>query len=561
LDCFKPLVIDDAALELNARQIAEHPLDPFGFAMFWYDHPQPANEVLTPPVFPYYWAGVRSLARCISVDLDQPLVWKAALFPWALLLTTAWAVLLRRFVGVVEPLLFFFVLSPVVLPALNLMLDLPALALGLGALALFVQTVGKGCRFGVLAAGLLAGLAMQTKFTAFVTPVLMLLYACLNSRFLQGVAAAFCAAAVFVAWEVVTWQLYGQSHFLAALPGGEGALQRKLAVWPFLLSHLGGLSAALLCLGLTGLGVRGRGLAATAGLATLGFLAIALFDVRFTSRASLSPMLFGPQTVEMIEFQLAEIIFLAFGAAVLLTAVFTTRRLMQMRAASTNRDALFLAGWVVLEILAYPAMSPFPAARRVLWLSAALTLLLGRLAVRRLRASRRTWTLTAIAAGSSLLGLAFWGLDCYGASVQRDAAAESARWVQAQGCGRGWFVGHWGFRYYAEQSGLREVIPHYHPPHSRIHMPEPSRLEKDDWLVVPDPRLAQQPLAIDPTRLELAAQLHFGGGVPLRTMSCYYGGRVPLEHNEGPLLEVRIYRVIQGFTPHLGTPPTFQSGY
>ena len=40
----KPVLIDDTAYLAFARHIAAHPLDPYGFAFFWYDKPEPAFE-------------------------------------------------------------------------------------------------------------------------------------------------------------------------------------------------------------------------------------------------------------------------------------------------------------------------------------------------------------------------------------------------------------------------------------------------------------------------------------------------------------------------------------
>ena len=43
---FKPLVVDDPAYFQLARHIASHPLDPYGFAIFWRDVPEPAIPAL-----------------------------------------------------------------------------------------------------------------------------------------------------------------------------------------------------------------------------------------------------------------------------------------------------------------------------------------------------------------------------------------------------------------------------------------------------------------------------------------------------------------------------------
>lgn len=51
VDVAKPLVVDDAAYRAD-------PSDPYGFEIHWNDDdPQPAFQVLAPPVLPYWLAG------------------------------------------------------------------------------------------------------------------------------------------------------------------------------------------------------------------------------------------------------------------------------------------------------------------------------------------------------------------------------------------------------------------------------------------------------------------------------------------------------------------------
>ena len=52
LNSLKPLLIDDSAYYYYAAQLARHPFDPYGFEVFWYQAPEPANQVLAPPVLP-----------------------------------------------------------------------------------------------------------------------------------------------------------------------------------------------------------------------------------------------------------------------------------------------------------------------------------------------------------------------------------------------------------------------------------------------------------------------------------------------------------------------------
>ncbi len=133
LNAFKPLHIDDSTYYQIAAHIAEHPADPYGFAMMEWNGPVPANHVLAPPVIPYWWAaGIRLFGM-------HPWAWKLWLFPFCFLFVMALDALLCRFASAVAgPLLIMTVLSPVFVPSLNLMLDIPALALGLSAVALFL---------------------------------------------------------------------------------------------------------------------------------------------------------------------------------------------------------------------------------------------------------------------------------------------------------------------------------------------------------------------------------------------------------------------------------------
>ena len=103
-----------------------------------------------------------------------------------------------------------------------------------------------------------------------------------------------------------------------------------------------------------------------------------------------------------------------------------------------------------------------------------------------------------------------------------------------------WFVGHYGFQYYAERSGMRST--YLWPP------PEDAPKRATGWRrrTAPSPRRTSiwktRPCAEE-------TQLLFTDPVPLRTVSCFYCGRVPLEHHEGPRLTVRIYRVMEDFQP------------
>jgi len=557
LNALKPLQIDDAAYECYARQIARQPLEPYGFVMFWYDHPQPANEVLAPPLLPYYWALLRRLMG------DNPLLWKLGLYPWALLLALGLRGLLRRFAApLADPLLALLLLSPLLLPAFNLMLDIPALALSLSALVLFFRAMDDRRPALAVWAGLLAGLGMQTKYTAFLAAPVILLYSGLAGRLLLGLAACLTAAHVFVLWECLLTLIQGRSHFLANLPGETSWLQ-KLDQLPFLFSLLGGVGPAGVLLGLAGLGLRRRWLALAGGVVLLGYLLIALLDVRFTSSARLSPKLFGAMPEANEQFELAEVLFdlwAAAGGVVVGLAAWRLLRRELERDSWWRSKTLFLLIWLAVEVAGYVVLTPFPAVRRVLGVGVVLALLLGRLASTRAALLWRQGTLTALLILGIGLGLGFWALDTHGAWVQKRAAEMAAAWIQERGGGRVWYVGHWGFQFYAERLGMTAVVPRYPQAEELPGLPPPSRLRRGDWLVVPDIRQNQQEIALAGEPLELEACLVLDGWLTLNTVPAFHGGRTPVEHREGSYLEVRIFRVREDFTPRLGEPVSFHAG-
>ena len=531
LNALKPVHIDDSAYTYYSAQDAAHPLDPYGFQILWYYAPQPADEVLAPPVFPYTWAAAR------VVFGERPWAWKLAMLPWCLLLTWAVYALLRRFApGMELPLTTMTLLSPAVLPGINLMLDVPALALSLASVNLFLHACDRDSLGRAVLAGLVAGVAMETKYTSALAPAVMLLAAATTGRRRLWPAAAVAAAQVFVSWEFLIALLYGKSHFLFFLRCSSGTLAEKAALFSLFFSFLGGLAPFLALLGLAALGARRCWLAAVTALVAVGFALIALFDSRFSGEVRPAPAWFGHVQTPKWSFELAEILFDVFAAGVAAVLVVVVRRLW---GGGDRRGTLFLLLWLGLEALAYYPLTPFPAARRLLGLVIVLTLLVGRLAARACLTPERRRVVWAVAACGAALGLAYFALDAREAWAEKWGAERAAAWLAGRG-GHVWYVGHYGFQYYAESNEMRPTYTGAPPEESP---------RKGDWLVRPDGRVGSQVLDFDSPALREVKKLTLDDPVPLRTVSCYYCGRTPLEHHEGPRMAVRIYEVVADYDP------------
>jgi hypothetical protein len=552
LDCVKPLVIDDTAYSYYARQAAEHPLDPYGFAVLWWQRPQPANYVLAPPVLPYWWS--------VAVRLfgESPVLWKFWLLPVSLLFAWALHALFRRFArGLELPLTWLTVLSPVFLPGLNLMLDVPALALSLTAVVLFLRAADRDSPALAALAGLVAGLAMQTKYTGFLAPAVMFLYAALYGKLRLWPAAVVPALQVFVGWEFLTALLYGQSHFLNATRWSSSTSLEKAGLWLPLLGILGTGAPVLTLLGLAALRARPWVLVLGGAVALLAYAATAcLGGMLHVEEIRLFPVhkLPAKLPLEIITFGLLGALGVGVLAAVgLRLGLPPAARFARAWRGRMYRDRWFLVLWLGLELAGYFTLTPFPAVRRVLGIVVVATLLAGRLASRTCRSRARARLVYGLAAFSAVLGLGFAALDWWEGRAEKTLAESAAAAARARGGGTVWFVGHWGFQYYAEHCGMRPVVPAYGPSQGEllyVPLPEPSLLREGDWLVQPEWRLTQQQIDLDPRRTEEVLRLTVTDPVPLRTVMCYYSGDTALQHRPaGARLEVTLYRVTADFVP------------
>jgi hypothetical protein len=533
LNAWKPLHIDDTAHYYYAAHIAHHPLDPYGFEVFWYQEPEPANHVLTPLLTDYWWAVA------IRLFGERPWAWKIWLWPFALLFVGPLYLLLRRFArGVEMPLVIMTVLSPTFLPSFNLMLDVPALALSLGSFVVFLHACERGILSLAALAGFIAFLAIQTKYTGFLAPGIMLLYACVFGHWRHGLLAGAVTTLLFVAWECLIARLYGESHFLYHLNDNQTSLGTKLGELSFpLLAYLGGLGPALALLSLSALRGTSKRLVIMGGVFLLGYLLLAIIPSRY---ATLTWHL-GKYSDRL---RFGDALFAIFGWIVCGIVLVVLCRLCRMAGGGWRlsrwrryRIEWFLVLWLALEIAGYYALTPFAAARRIMGIVVVATLCIGRLASRTCRSPARQAQVRGVVCGGVLLGLGFCGVDLRDAYAAKEAAEGSAELLRNQPAGTVWYVAHWGFQYYAERAGMKPVVA------------DESRLRSGDWLVVPDARYEQQRIEINDDALELVDTLSIQDFLPWRTVRCFYGGRVPLEHQEGPRRSVRIYRVRADFIP------------
>jgi hypothetical protein len=536
LNASKPLQLDDTAYYYFARHIAAHPLDPYGLEIFWNDRTQPAFEVLAPPVLPYWWS--------IAIRLfgDNEFLWKLWLFPFAALLAVSCYDLLRRFAPAAEmPFIAFVLFSPVVLPSLNLMLDIPALALSLAALAILSRACDSRSAWLSLPAGFLAALAMETKYTALSTPAVMLAYAMIHGRTGRGVLASavafllFCGCEGFLAWR------YGHSHFLYHAQAATTTLRHKLELVQPLLTVAGGTLPFLGLLALLALRLSGKllGMAATAVLAVYGLL---LYTPASWTEMSLD---LGFATLRSRQDTLLfELTGTAVWAAVLgcLAVLFMCRYVTRAGktgnpACGADRISVFLGIWLLIELCSYFALSPFPAVRRFLGITVVVTFIVARMVSMQPWTSLRRQVFRTIICAHCALGFLYAIIDWRDAHAQRIAIQESLRSIGDHVGSKVWFDGHWGWQFYAERGGMRPVEPNK------------SEMHAGDYFILADNQLWISRLDLAQAPFEPIRELRIVDCLPLRTMPNYYCSLLPLRRFSGPRLRVQIFKLAKDFMP------------
>jgi hypothetical protein len=554
-NAFKPAVIDDLGYIWYVRQIAQTPLQPFGpppdgFYLNWYQYGQPAFTLLTPMVLPYW------LAVGYSLFGENLFLFKLWLFPFCLLFTTSLFSLFRRFApGMEKPLLALTAFSPTFLPSLNVMVDVPAIALNLTAIAFFCRALDrpKPRWRMIMVAGLVAGLAAQTKYTGITALAVLFLYGIARRQRLPTIAAIVIATGIFVGWEAYLTHVYGRSHFLLQLeirrtksPIDESAsalqrlgseidatLEKKASMTSPLFGYLGGLGMGMIPLFLLGLRFPIRFVHFFTAIAIAGFLTMTLLPERWAT-------FYRDVANDRNVVSVGTILMGATGVcfALLLSAscaVLAFKRTLRIRRSAT---CWFLIGWLMVEFLAYYVLTPFAAARRAMGIVVVASMMIGRILSTNRDPERGKWVHRYCALGVAI-GFVYAWTDYRDAVAEHNALFESIKLVHEQSGGRPriWFAGHWGFQYYGEREGLQTVYP------------DESIIEAGDWIIVPDspPRPYAQKFQLRTPFAEKRGVVEIHEGWPLNTNPIYYDGYMPIRRHDGFRLRVAIYRANERF--------------
>jgi hypothetical protein len=461
LACLLPFVhkafhIDDPLFLWAARQIREHPLDFYGFNVYWYFNREPmATVTKNPPLTAHYIA----LVSLVTGWRETPL--HLAMLVWPLAAVWGMYCLAERFTA--RPLLATLaaILTPVFLvSSTSLMCDTMTLCIWVWAIVLWDR--GLDGRWGpLIASGMLMALCPLAKYFGISLVPLLLVYGFLRKRRPgKWLLVLLIPLLALGAYEWHTWSLYGKPLFAyATIYSGQLRQQFHLSFDPWGktlvgIAFLGGCVASPLFFA-PFLGRRRRMflfLFAVGGALTL-FLMYAAWNTK-DPRLNELEHLWGPSPPEQWHV-LTQSLFSIAGLAVFLLAAADLW--------SKPRDAgswlLFL--WVVGTFVFAAYVNWSVNGRSILPLVPAVGILLAR-ALDRQRGTappRMDWSLAWPLAPAAALALMVAWADYWQADSAR-AAAERFRAEYGAGTQPVWYQGHWGFGYYMNEFGF--PVPDLH---------------------------------------------------------------------------------------------------
>ena len=448
----KPFNIDDTLFVYEARQIAQHPLDPFGFKVNWYLDAIPmAYETRNPPLASYY-----SAAAAVFVGWSERALHLAFLLP---ALATIWGTyrLAQRLTN--SPLLAAMatLLTPGFLVSANsVMCDTMALALWLWAIIFWVEGFAPQKARYLAISALLITLCALTKYFGIALIPLLAVYSLARQRRL-GSWAWYLLVPILVLTGYQHWTkaVYGLRMITFAAHIATGVRQGR---------HASILANALVDLGFVGgcalpaltfapfIWPRKKILAVCVLSALAGFLIS-------TGRIGLGETL-GPSDFYrhwfLVGIQLT--FFIAGGVSVMaLAAADAWKR--------RDADSLLLMLWVLGTFIFTGFVNWTINARSVLPLIPAAGILLAR-RVDALPSTSMRWRPAMLAIPLAVAGaVSLWltWADMELADSARTAATLIEQKTRNQP-GTVWFMGHWGFQYYMESFGAHAVAVN-DPPH------------------------------------------------------------------------------------------------
>lgn len=430
LNLTKAFHIDDTSHLEIALAIQNEPLQVMTAQVNWRDTAEPIHTLNQPHLFFYLMAITKSVFGDSEIALHL-------LLSFFSLIAVVFCFLLAKTFCPQHPLYLtaLLCLGPAFLPSQNVMVDIPLLACWLFFFWLLLAAGFKKNTMRYFTSALAASAACLIKYSSLLLPLFLGVVIALRKDWRRLWTLAIPAAAL-LAWSFFNLHDYGGIHLLSrdisSFGVGRGLI--RTTAWVICLGAVS--PFAILCIPYVIAEKRRRPIL---GISLAAALAILIGG--FT------------KLHEPVSFSVLRALFLGNG---LLLAILTVRILIdnlprpfeEAGASKASSALLFIwfAGSAAFIILFAPAI----AVRHLLIVLPVILFAIGKTVIRTASSLSRHLAIGCNFLLGALLGISDWSY----ADVYRDNAPKIVQKIDSHSTI--WFTGHWGWKWYAAQTGMRE---------------------------------------------------------------------------------------------------------
>lgn len=504
----KAFHIDDAGHLEIAQWIQAYPMHPMSGWVNWSGVFEPISKLNQPHLYFYLMAGWGALFGYSEISMHVLL---ASFSLWAIIGFFRLASLFESSHGL--HITSLFALSPAFVVGQNSMVDVPLIAVWIQFYySLLKHTRSPQHRY--LFASMWCAVALLMKYTSLVLLPAMALHILLTQNY-RSMAWMMVPIGVLFLWSIFNLYDYGGIHVLDRPRSVKTSLS-------YLIGAIGWVATLGAILPFSIIGFFAEFKRRQIGIQKFIWLFFCLMALLMP--ISVASTLF----FEMPSLQLNLVLFTSFfmcgvGAAIISYSV----QKAHLIAHTLDVNNVMIFYWCISSMAFVVLLAPFMASRHVLLALPALMLIVYPRVV-------RTKQLTNVYVSGLVLTILTTTVlakaDAWYAGIYKKAATEIANELPKDR--QTWFMGHWGWQWYAQQSGMRQWAPNSDQPAAGDYIVIPLNVDGGD-----------APGNLELTELKEIVIYRSDWYQHYATINLYISAWLPWGYSDHPMERIKIYKI------------------